>query len=725
MKPVLMSPKPANDHIDLDISGMSCAACAARIERKLNRVDGVTATVNYATETARIQLSDTPIPVADLVAVVEGVGYGARLADTDDEPGDPVGDLRRRLIIALVGGLPVLAMSMIPSLQFDGWQWVALALTIPVVTWSAWPIHPATLVNIRHRQTTMDTLITVGTVSAFLWSLWALIFTDAGQIGMRMTMSFDGGGATHIYLEVASSVVAFILAGRFFEARAKRRAGDALRLLADLGAKDVVVRHPDGTEHRIPIDQLAVGDQFSVRPGEKIATDGRVIAGRSSIDQSLVTGESLPVEVGPGDQVIGATVNTDGALLVEAARVGADTQLAHITRLVEDAQSGKAPVQRLADRVAAVFVPIVIGLAIITLIAWYGATGDPARSLSAGVAVLIVACPCALGLATPTALLVGTGRGAQLGIVIKGPEILESTRRVNTIVLDKTGTVTTGQMALVSITPAEGRRDDEVLAWAGAVEALSEHPIAQAISTAARERGPLAEVSDFASRPGQGVEAMIEGCRVEVGRPQHSLDGSETIVELTVDDESWGYLAVADTVKPTSRRAIDEMQRLGLEPILVTGDRQATAEAVAAEVGIGTIRAEVMPADKAALVDELHAAGRVIAVVGDGINDAAALAAADLGVAMGAGTDIAIEASDLTLIRDDLLAAVDAVRLSRRTLTTIKANLFWAFAYNVVAIPLAMSGRLSPAIAGAAMALSSVFVVSNSLRLRRFQPVEP
>ncbi|MEJ7799563.1 MAG: heavy metal translocating P-type ATPase [Ilumatobacter sp.] len=739
MKPASTSPDP----VTLDVTGMTCAACASRIERKLNKLDGVVASVNYATEQARIEMlstEDDRLGVDDLIATIKATGYGAHLPSADVETPDRLVYLRRRLVVAFVLGVPVLVLSMIPAVQFDGWQWVALALATPVATWAAWPFHRAMALNLRHAQATMDTLISVGVGAAYVWSLWALLFTSAGEIGMSMSMSLDvrpdGGGQPHIYLEVASTIVAFILAGRYFEASAKRRAGDALRALLDLGAKDVAILDDSGIERRLPIEQLSVGDRFVVRPGEQIATDGRVIEGASAIDRSLVTGESMPVEVGVGDDVIGATINADGRLVVEALRVGSETQLARMAQMVEAAQSGKAPVQRLADRVAAVFVPIVIGLALLTLVAWLVITGDTERSFSAAVAVLIIACPCALGLATPTALLVGTGRGAQLGVVIRGPEILENTRQVDTIVLDKTGTVTTGTMTLAAVRPFGDLTDDEVLRIAGALESASEHPIARAVTAAANAAGPAAPVVDFRNLPGLGVRGTLDGVVYEVGRPSTSMedDGESgqdgpgrTIVELRALHELaeptvLGHLVVTDSVKPTSAAAIRHFRQLGLEPVLLTGDNAATARSVAAEVGIDQVHAEVLPADKVDVVTELQRAGKVVAMVGDGVNDSAALVAADLGISMGSGTSAAIEASDITLVRDDLMAAVDAIALSRRTLGTIKTNLFWAFSYNVVAIPLAMSGRLSPAIAGAAMAFSSVFVVSNSLRLKRFRP---
>ena len=743
------------DVLDLDVTGMTCAACASRIERRLNKLDGVRASVNYATERAHVEVDPDVIGDVDhaqlVIDRITSTGYGAQVASPASVEVDRAAGLRVRLVVSIVLGLPVLVLSMVPALQFPWWQWIILAMATPVVTWAAWPFHRALVLNLRHGQATMDTLISLGTAAAYVWSLWALFFTPAGEIGMRMQMDLpwtsgaahDMGSMTgdrepaHIYLEVASTVVAFLLAGRYFEARAKQRAGDALRALLDLGAKDVSVLDPDGSERRVPIAELAVGDRFVVRPGEKIATDGEVVDGASAVDRSLVTGESVPVEVGPGDRVIGATVNEGGRLVVRATKVGSDTQLAQMAQLVERAQSGKAPVQRLADRVSAVFVPIVIAISVTGLIVWLLVTGDIERSFSAAVAVLIIACPCALGLATPTALLVGTGRGAQMGILIKGPEVLESTRRVDTIVLDKTGTVTTGTMTLATAVaaPDSDLTDHDVLRLAGALEDASEHPIARAIASAAREHsGALPSVEHFVNHPGVGVDGVVEGRPLSIGRPRSAstpvLSGESTavatlaattVVELREHDRVIGTLSVSDAVKPTSRAAIEQFRGLGLEPVLLTGDNEATARIVAAEVGIDDVRAEVMPADKVAVVEQLQADGRVVAMVGDGVNDAAALALADLGIAMGSGTDVAIEASDLTLVRDDLTAAADAIRLSRRTLATIKGNLFWAFAYNTAAIPLAVLGLLTPLIAGAAMAFSSVFVVTNSLRLRRFR----
>ncbi|WP_103347551.1 cation-translocating P-type ATPase [Amycolatopsis sp. CA-128772] len=709
--------------VELAITGMTCASCAMRIERKLNKLAGVTATVNYATEKAKVVYPGDVAP-QDLVAQVEAAGYTATLPAEEPEAAaeaDPTRTLRQRLLGSAVLSVPVIVLAMAPAWQFTYWQWISLTLSAPVVTWGAWPFHRAASANLRHGAATMDTLISMGTLAAFGWSLYALLFGTAGTPGMTHPFELTierlaGDGA--IYLEVAAGVTTFILAGRYFEARSKRRAGAALRALLDLGAKDVAVLR-DGREERVPVGDLAVGDRFVVRPGEKVATDGVVEDGGSAIDASLLTGESVPVEVGPGDAVAGATVNAGGRLVVRATRVGADTQLAQTARLVEQAQTGKARVQRLADRVSAVFVPIVIALAVATLAFWLGAGQPPSAAFTAAVAVLIIACPCALGLATPTALLVGTGRGAQLGILIKGPEVLESTRRVDTVVLDKTGTVTTGKMALV-------RGDGEVLRLAGAVEAASEHPVARAIADAARERfGTLPSVVDFRSTPGLGVEGVVEGHVVVVGRAEFAGDRAaespDTTVSVAWDGEVRGQLVVADTVKPTSAEAVRRLRGLGLTPVLLTGDNAAVARAVAAEVGIERVIAGVLPADKADVVRDLQADGKVVAMVGDGVNDAAALARADLGLAMGTGTDAAIEAADLTLVRGDLLAAADAIRLSRRTLRTIKGNLFWAFAYNVAALPLAAAGLLNPMLAGAAMAVSSVFVVTNSLRLRGFR----
>ncbi|MGW3999497.1 heavy metal translocating P-type ATPase [Amycolatopsis sp. NPDC004772] len=684
---------PAAARVELAIGGMTCASCAARVERKLNKVDGVTATVNYATEKAQVSYP-SGLSVDDLKAVVEAAGYSARLPEP--QAPDDTRELRKRLLVSASLTVPLVVVAMVPAWQSAAWPWVSLVLAAPVVTWGAWPFHRAAAVNLRHATATMDTLISLGVVASVAWSLYALVFGD---------------GHHHLYFEVAAAVTTFILAGRHFETRSKRRAGAALRALMDLGAKDVTVLL-DGEEHLVPIKDLPVGAVFVARPGEKIATDGVVTEGGSAVDTSMLTGESVPVEVGPGDAVTGATVNVGGRLLVRATRVGADTRLAQMARLVESAQNGKAEVQRLADRVSAVFVPAVVFAALATLVGWL-ATGNSAdAAFTAAVAVLIIACPCALGLATPTALLVGTGRGAQLGILIKGPEVLESTRRVDTVVLDKTGTVTTGRMTLV-----EG--DGEVLRLAGAVEAASEHPIGRAIADAARERfGALPAVTEFRSTPGVGVAGVVEGRVVSVGR---APGGDVTTVGVTWDGELHGTLAVADTIKPTSARAVAELRQLGLEPILLTGDNAGVARAIAAEAGIGEIVAEVLPEGKVDVVKRLQAEGRVVAMVGDGVNDAAALAQADLGLAMGTGADAAIEAGDLTLVRGDLRAAADAIRLARRTLATIKGNLFWAFAYNVAALPLAALGLLDPMIAGAAMACSSAFVVSNSLRLRRFR----
>ena len=728
--------------VELAIGGMTCASCANRVEKKLNRMDGVTATVNYATEKATVRYPAGVTP-EDLVSTVESAGYTAALPAAAEEPPAQQEPYRERLLVSAALALPVLLMAMVPAWQFESWQWASLTLAAPVAVWGAWPFHRAAWTNLRHGAATMDTLISVGVLAALGWSLYALFLGDAGMPGMRMTFELLPGrdrGGDEIYLEVASVVTVFLLAGRYFEARAKRRSGAALRALLDLGAKEVAVLR-GGTEVRVPVGQVAVGDEFVVRPGEKVATDGVVVTGTSAVDASMLTGEAVPVEVGPDSPVTGGTVNAGGRLVVRATRVGADTQLAQLARLVEEAQNGKAEIQRLADRVSGVFVPVVIVLALATLAGWLLAGGTAEQAFTAAVAVLIIACPCALGLATPTALLVGTGRGAQLGILIKGPEVLESTRRIDTVVLDKTGTVTTGRMTLVDVLPAAGEDRAELLRLAGALEDASEHPIARAVAAAAREEGPLPPVDGFASADGRGVSGVVDGHAVSVGRrswlaaewaapvPEELLAAAgaaeaqgRTPVWVGWDGAVRGALVVADTVKPTSAQAVAELRALGLRPVLLTGDNARAARAVAAQVGIpdADVIAEVLPADKAAAVRALQAEGRVVAMVGDGVNDAAALATADLGLAMGTGTDVAIEASDLTLVRGDLRAAADAIRLARRTLGTIKGNLVWAFGYNVAALPLAAAGLLNPLIAGAAMALSSVFVLTNSLRLRRF-----
>ncbi|MEV0120715.1 heavy metal translocating P-type ATPase [Streptomyces sp. NPDC050703] len=749
--------------VELAIGGMTCASCAARIEKKLNRMDGVEATVNYATEKARVSYRGADVSVGDLIATVEATGYTAEepapVRDVRGEAagpgdggagprgGDDLRTLRERLVTAVVLAVPVIALAMVPAWQFEYWQWLSLTLAAPVVTYAAWPFHKAAFTNARHGAATMDTLISVGTSAAFLWSLWALFFGTAGTPGMTHPFELTiarTDGAGNIYLEAAAGVTAFLLAGRYFEARSKRKAGAALKALLELGAKDVTVLRAGGREETVPVGELKTGDRFLVRPGEKIATDGRVVEGTSAVDASMLTGESVPVEAGAGDAVTGATLNAGGRLVVEATRVGADTQLARMARLVEDAQNGKAAAQRLADRISAVFVPVVIGLALATLGFWLGNGAGLTAAFTAAVAVLIIACPCALGLATPTALMVGTGRGAQLGILIKGPEVLESTRKVDTIVLDKTGTVTTGTMTLLATHTAPGTTAAEALRLAGALEHSSEHPVARAVAAGAvAEAGPLPVPEDFANVAGLGVQGVVEGHAVLVGRERllgeweihlpdelkRAKDAAEeagrTAVAVAWDGEARAVLEVADAVKDTSAEAIRRLRALGLTPILLTGDNKAVAASVAAEVGIAPedVIAEVMPEEKVDVVKRLQAEGRSVAMVGDGVNDAAALAQADLGLAMGTGTDAAIEAGDLTLVRGDLRAAADAIRLSRRTLGTIRTNLFWAFAYNVGALPLAASGLLNPMIAGAAMAFSSVFVVGNSLRLRGFEPL--
>jgi Cu+-exporting ATPase len=744
--------------LELSIGGMTCASCAARVEKKLNKLDGVMATVNYATERAKVTYSEAVSPET-LVQTVEATGYTATVpASTASlsvpgfetiDPGDKeTANLRQRLLICIALTLPVLVLSMIPAAQFTNWQWLSLTLASPVVIWGALPFHTAAWTNARHGAATMDTLISVGVLAAYTWSLYALFLGDAGMPGIRMDFTFVpsmGGGHDEIYLEVASALTVFILAGRYFEARAKTRSGAALRALLDMGAKEVAVVR-DGVEILVGVDQLVVGDTFVVRPGEKIATDGVVVEGASAVDASMLTGESVPVDVTAGDAVVGATVNVGGRLVVCATRIGADTQLAQIARLVEDAQNGKADVQRLADRVSAVFVPVVMGLSLATLVGWLVTGHGATAAFTAAVAVLIIACPCALGLATPTALMVGTGRGAQLGIIIKGPQVLESTRMVDTIVLDKTGTVTTGKMSLLYAFPEIGMDATELVRLAGALEDASRHPIAKAIAQAAATHAaaagdPLPKVENFTDHNGLGVSGVVAGHAVIVGRqrwlaeqwslrPEPELVAAAEAAEVEGRTPVWvgwdgeirGLLVVADSVKDTSAEAVADLRQLNLSPVLLTGDNARAAQSVAAEVGIDEVIAEVLPSDKVDVVKRLQGEGRVVAMVGDGVNDAAALAQPDLGLAMGSGSDVAIEASDLTLVRGDLRSAADAIRLSRATLRTIKGNLFWAFAYNIAALSLAALGFLNPLIAGAAMAFSSVFVVSNSLRLRRFQP---
>jgi P-type Cu+ transporter len=738
--------------IELDVQGMTCASCAARIEKKLNRLEGVNATVNYATEKATVHAGSGTTPQA-MIEVIEKTGYRATLpADSARDPDLELRQLRRRLIITAALSLPVIMIAMVPALQFPWWQWISFALTVVIVSWGAWPFHRATLLNLRHGNATMDTLISIGTLAAFGWSAYALLFGAAGEIGFTHPFEFRlvrHAPTANLYLEAAAGITTFILLGRYLEARAKRRSGDAIRALLELAPSEVALLTPAG-ETVIDISQLHVGDRFVVRPGERVATDGVIISGHSALDTSTVTGESVPVEVGPGDVVVGATLNTHGWLVVAAARVGADTQLAQVVQMVEAAQSGKAAVQRLADRVSAVFVPIVIALAVATFGFWLGQGAGVSFAFTSAVAVLIIACPCALGLATPTALLVGTGRGAQLGIVISGPQVLESARHIDTVVLDKTGTITEGRMAVVAMTAGGAATAHQVIMAAGAAESGSEHPIATAITEQARARGSLATVSKLTNRPGLGVLAELSESSAAIGQ----LDSDKSVVvgrlELLEEEglrvggelreayaaerarghtavmvgwgaEARGVIAVADVVKPTSAQAVHDLRWLDLRPVLLTGDHEATARQVAAEVGIEDVIADVLPQQKVAEVVRLQEAGHHVAMVGDGVNDAAALAQSDLGIALGTGTDAAIHASDLTLISGDLRAAADAIRLARATLRTIYGNLTWAFAYNIVALPLAAAGFLNPMIAAAAMALSSLFVVTNSLRLLKFR----
>ena len=712
----------SNERVRLDLEGMTCASCAARIERKLNKLEGVEATVNYATDQAAVSFDPGLATVDDLVATVAAAGYGATLEDAGTVAPDEAGPLRRRLVLSALLTVPLAVIAMVGPLQFADWEWVAFVLATPVVLWGGWPFHRAALRNARHGAASMDTLVSVGTLAAWGWSTTVLV----------------AGLDAETYFEAGAVITTLILTGRFLEARARRRSGEAIRALLELGAREAHVLR-GGSEVVVPVGELVVGDRFVVRPGEKIATDGVVVAGVSAVDQSMLTGEPVPVEVGEGASVAGATINTSGRLVVEATKVGADTAVAQIARLVTEAQSGKAPVQRLVDRVSAVFVPVVIAISLATLAGWLVLTHDPSAAFTAAVAVLIIACPCALGLATPTALMVGSGRGAQLGILIKGPEVLEQTRRITTIVLDKTGTVTEGKLQVLRAVTVAGGDRTLLTRLAGSAEEASEHPIARAIAGFSRGNATtLAPVDGFTSRAGLGVEAVVDGHSVVVGRPAMLADGGfaltpelrtvvseeeaagRTVVAAAIDGAVAGLFVLTDRIKPTSARAIAELRALGLTPVLLTGDNERTARMIAAEAGIDRVVAGVLPDGKAAVISDLQRRGETVAMVGDGVNDAPALTQADLGLAIGTGTDVAIEASDITLVSGDLRAAADAIRLSRRTLRTIKGNLFWAFAYNVAAIPLAVAGLLSPVIAAGAMACSSVFVVWNSLRLRRF-----
>ena len=767
MSSITEEAKASQEEVSVPIEGMTCASCVNRVEKRLNKIDGVEATVNFATHKAHVIYDPELSGPEDFVDAITDTGYLAALpadgmsSHATDDSGDgmehgehdhmshsvaSVSTLRDRFIVSAVLTVPLLLMAMVSSLQFDYWQWISLGLATVVVFWGGYPFHRSALRSARHGVAQMDTLISLGTLAAWTWSLWALIFGTAGEIGM--TMPFEvvpnrDAALDNLYFETAGVVTTLLLLGRYFEENAKSKAGDALRALLNLGAKEVSVLDDAGNEKTIPVAELAVGQRFLVRPGEKVATDGVVLEGSSAVDESLVTGESVPVEKTAGEEVIGASVNSAGRLVVEAKRVGSDTALAQIAKLVEQAQTGKAPVQRLADRISAIFVPIVIGLSLATLAFW-ALTGDStAFAFSAAVSVLIIACPCALGLATPLALLVGTGRGAGLGLLIKGPQVLESTRRVDTILLDKTGTITTGQMKLVDVTVAVGEDRDEVLRLVGAIESASEHPIAVAITAGARdEAGELPAVESFNNREGSGVEGIVEGHALIVGRPalladyashlddqltralEEAQGRGQTAIAAAWDGKARAVFAVADSLKPTAGNAIQSLKDLGLEPILLTGDNDTTAHNVAAQAGIETVISEVMPAEKSGTVERLQSEGRTVAMVGDGVNDAPALAQADLGISIGTGSDVAIEASDLTLISGDPVGAASAIELSRATLKTIKQNLFWAFAYNVILIPVAMTGLLNPIFAGAAMALSSIFVVLNSLRLRGFRPVQ-